>query len=203
MIKSVYNNQEALLNAISQLYIGKGFHLDPTYSKGHIHKGLKDPELKSDIAPAGDYDKADCTKLSYGSGAIRSIMFDPPFLAGGGKTGIMHNRFSSYKTVKHLFSFYNDALKEFYRVLEPKGYLIFKCQDLCNGRVQTFSHCEIFEAARSIGFYARDLFILIAKNRAIQHNVKEQIHARKFHCYFWVFQKCKKWNKSITDCNKR
>ena len=126
MISSVHSNQLELMQAISRLYIGDGFHLDPTYCRGIIHKGLKDPELKSDIAPSGDYQQADCRNLNYGSGAIRSIMFDPPFLVGGGKTGIMHDRFSSFSNVDELFKFYVAAMKEFYRLLEQKGYLVFR-----------------------------------------------------------------------------
>jgi len=189
MISSVHNSQVDAIQAISKLYIGERFHLDPTYSKGIIHKSLMDPELKSDLATGQD-----CRSLPYLPNFIRSIMFDPPFLAGGGPTGIMHERFSSYPTVKSLLEFYNESLKEFHRVLIKNGYLVFKCQDLCNGRTQTFSHCEIYSMALANGFYARDLFVLTKLNRAKPHNMKEQTHARKFHSYFWVFQKCGKNN---------
>jgi hypothetical protein len=49
------------------------------------------------------------------------------------------------------------------------------------------------EAEKS-GFYIQDLFILLAKNRMIGHNHKNQKHARKFHSYFIVLKK-KKQNK--------
>lgn len=197
MIKSVYDNQKELMKAISDLYIGEGFQLDPTYNKGTIHKGLMDPAIKSDLDPQYNVAPADSRALLIKDNSIRSIMFDPPFLAGGGKFGIMNQRYSCYKTVKDLFEFYVDSLKEFYRVLQHKGLLVFKCQDLCNGSTQTFSHCEIYQAALSQGFYSRDLFILVSKNRATPHNMKKQVHARKFHSYFWVFEKCNKNNKRV------
>ena len=46
------------------------------------------------------------------------------------------------------------------------------------------------ERALVHGFYPRDMFILLAKNRIIGHNHKNnQSHARKYHSYFWVFEK--------------
>ena len=42
-------------------------------------------------------------------------------------------------------------------------------------------------------FYPKDLFILLAKNRLVADwQPKNQKNARKFHSYFWVFQKCSK-----------
>lgn len=47
--------------------------------------------------------------------------------------------------------------------------------------------------AIKIGFYPKDLFILLAKNRVTADwQVKNQKNARKFHSYFWVFQKTNK-----------
>ena len=195
MIKSTHENQIELLKAIGELYIGEGFHLDPCYNKGTIHKGLKDPELKSDLDTQYGVFQADCRALLIKENSIRSIMFDPPFLAGGGATGKMAGRYSSYKTVDDLLKFYADSMKEFDRVLKPNGYLVFKCQDMCNGRTQTFSHCEIYKMALELNFYGRDLFILITKNRPKPMNMKVQVHARKHHTYFWVFQKSNKNNK--------
>jgi hypothetical protein len=56
---------------------------------------------------------------------------------------------------------------------------------------QYLSHVEIINMAREIGFYAKDLFILEAKNRLIDPRIKKQQHARKFHSYFLVFEKKK------------
>ena len=44
--------------------------------------------------------------------------------------------------------------------------------------------------AIKIGFYPKDLFILLAKSRLVADwQVKNQKNARKFHSYFWVFEK--------------
>ena len=44
-----------------------------------------------------------------------------------------------------------------------------------------------------MGFYIKDLFILLAKNRIVANwQLKNQKNARKFHCYYLVLQKSKK-----------
>lgn len=64
-----------------------------------------------------------------------------------------------------------------------------KCQDKVSGGKQYMMHCSIFEWARDIGFETLDVFILLAKARLIANWQRNQKHARKYHCYFWVFQK--------------
>ncbi len=67
------------------------------------------------------------------------------------------------------------------------GIVIFKCQDVVSGGKQYFSHCWIMDEAIRFGFYPKDLFILIAKVRL--NDGREQQHGRKYHSYFWVFEK--------------
>ena len=52
------------------------------------------------------------------------------------------------------------------------------------------SHIFIYNEAVKIGFYPKDLFILLAKSRVVANwQAKNQKNARKYHSYFWVFQK--------------
>jgi hypothetical protein len=55
-------------------------------------------------------------------------------------------------------------------------------------------------------FYPKDMFVLLAKMRINSFGGRwtRQIHARKYHSYFWVFQKTKpkvnyKFDKIITE----
>lgn len=66
-----------------------------------------------------------------------------------------------------------------------------KCQDTVDSCKQYFSHVEIINHASKVGFYPKDLFILLAKARIIGENHEKQQHARKFHSYFIVFLKTK------------
>lgn len=74
--------------------------------------------------------------------------------------------------------------------LATNGILIFKCQDKISSGKQYMSHCFIMNEAVKIGFYPKDLFILIAKQRLVADwQAVNQKNARKYHSYFWVFQK--------------
>lgn len=67
------------------------------------------------------------------------------------------------------------------------GILVFKNQDTVSSAKQYFSHCAIMNMALKNNFYPKDLFILLAKQRIIGGMHHNQQHARKFHCYYWVF----------------
>jgi len=197
IIKSISYDQEEILNWIIKLYCQDGFELDPTYSKGNFYKNIQQPKYKFDLKPqTEDTIQVDCRKLPLEKEFISTIMFDPPFLAGtpaGNKetTGIMKKRFGYFKNIQHdLWDFYYDSLGEFYRILKPNGILVFKCQDTVDSGKQCLSHIEIINMANEIGFYPKDLFILLAKNRIIGSNSNMQQHARKYHSYFLIFKKC-------------
>lgn len=202
MIRSVYSSQDELMRAVSTLYVGDRFDCDPTYNRGFIHKALQPPIHRSDInGEKFGIQSIDCRELSthIGERSQRSIMFDPPFLAGGGTSGVMNETYSSYRSISDLYDFYRESMLDFFLCLKKHGYLVFKCQDLLNGRVQNMSHCEVYNMAMDIGFYARDLFILVSNKRMRPYGMATQIHSRKFHSYFWVFQKCSKRNGRHTS----
>ena len=55
------------------------------------------------------------------------------------------------------------------------------------------SHVFIANEAVKAGFYPKDLFILTARVRLVADWQKaNQKSARKYHSYFWVFQKSNK-----------
>ena len=165
-----------------------------TYSLGNFYKDgrVPMPRYEFDLSPQmADVVEADSRRIPLDNEAVSSVVFDPPFIASTtpSQAGIIKQRFSCMSTIVCLWEYYRDSLKELHRILKPHGILIFKCQDVVHGRRNWFSHCEIMQQAVAVGFYPRDLFILVAKNRIIRDNLKEQQHARKFHSYFWVFEK--------------
>lgn len=203
VIKSISYDQEEIISNILQLHVpNKEIDLDATYSKGNFYKkSISPPTYKFDIKPQTlDTIEACATDLPLGdSFSCDCIMFDPPFVMGSGpsienpKKGSnkVISRFSCFKNPVELLSFYKDALLEFYRVLNDNGVLIFKCQDCVVAGKNVMSHVVVMNQAYKIGFYPKDLFILLAKSRPISGKVNNQIHARKFHSYFWVFEKRK------------
>jgi hypothetical protein len=193
MIKTINYNQDEILKDILKLYVPAGnFELDPTYSKGLFYKNIPDPKYKFDINPySPEVEKACATNLPIAPGSINSIIFDPPFLHGDG-CGKIKKRFSCFSTQHELRAFYFSALVEFYRILKLNGILAFKCQDAVADHKQVFNHCHIWTFAKGLGFENLDLFVLLAKSRIRGWNHSKQIHARKFHSYFWVFKKGKR-----------
>jgi len=195
MIKTVGDNQHQIIKDIQRLYVPDGFDVDPTYSKGVFYKSgdVPQPRMKFDLFPrTDDTVQANANSLPLEDASVGSIMFDPPFLAGYTKakpTGMMGERFHGFRYIPDLWEWYEQCLAEFSRVLKKNGVLVFKCQDTVSSGNNWFSHCFIMNKAVEHGFYPRDMFVLTAKTRLIGHNHKNQKHARKFHSYFWVFEK--------------
>lgn len=87
---------------------------------------------------------------------------------------------------------------EAYRVLPTDGIFIVKCQDEVSANKQRLTHVELITAYESMGFYCKDLFVLVRDNRPGVARVVEQKHARKNHSYFLVFIKIKRQQVSNT-----
>lgn len=201
LIKSISHDQEQIIQDILQLHTKSGkIDLDPTYSKGVFYKGkIQKPSLRFDINPVyPDVLKACATSLPIEDCSVDTIMFDPPFLATKGPSlknknkdqNIINSRFGVFPNEKALHEFYQKALHEMFRVCRKDGILIFKCQDKVSSGKQYFSHCYVYEQASIAGWYPKDLFVLLAKNRIVADwQKRNQKHARKFHSYFWVFKK--------------
>lgn len=204
LIKSISYDQSEIIKWILKLHTkSQIIDCDPTYSKGNFYKntGIEPPKYKFDINPqTEDTIQADARSLPLDSESIDVLMFDPPFLATTGKSitadednNYINKRFGVFPSEPELHKFYIDAMKEFYRVLKKDGILIFKCQDKISSSKQYLSHIFIVNEAIKLGYYPKDLFVLLAKNRIVADwQLKNQKNARKFHSYFLVFQKCDK-----------
>lgn len=204
MVKSISYDQSEIIHSILDLHAPEHkIDCDPTYSKGNFYQntGIQPPLFKFDIFPQCDGVIAgDSRNLPIESESLQCIMFDPPFLATTGKSlgeeadnNRINKRFGVYPNEKALHRFYIDSMKEAYRLLKPSGILIFKCQDKISSGKQYMSHVFVMNEAVKIGFYPKDFFILLAKNRlTADWQVKNQKNARKYHSYFWVFEKSEK-----------
>ena len=197
-ISSISFDQDEILQNIVYLHCAQGFECDATYGYGGFYKKLPSPRLRFDLEPKVDgVTKASSTDLPLEDASITSLMYDPPFMASWNKNTedyVMAKKYGFVKGIKNLWKMYDDSLKEFHRVLQSQGILVVKCQDTVYSGKQYFSHMHIHNTAVDLGFHAKDLFILLAKNRFTGN--AEQKNARKYHSYFWVFKK--KRFKAIT-----
>ena len=212
LIKSISCSQEQILQDIMRLHTGP-LQADVTFGSGCFYKPpkvlaqvnvigkavaptfqipiLSRPKFCFDIEPrVPGVVAADVRHLPLRDASLGSVMFDPPFLPRTGPGSNLKSRYGHIEGgMAGLGTLYALALHELHRVLMPKGWLIFKCQDLVSGGKNHFIHCHIWEHARGLGFEAVDLFILEATRRQADPQGRPQRHARKFHSYFWVFRK--------------
>ncbi len=200
LVKSIGYDQGEIIRNILKLHVPEGkIDCDPTFSTGAFYNGtgIALPEYRFDISPQrSDVIQADARHLPLIDSSISCMMLDPPFLATKGKSlnstdgNIINRRFGVYPDEKSLHRCYSDMLAEAYRVLKSDGILIFKCQDKVSSGKQYMSHVYIMNEAVRTGFYPKDLFILLAKSRLVANWQKQnQRNSRKYHSYFWVFQK--------------
>ena len=200
LVKSISFDQGEIIRNILKLHVPEGkIDCDPTFSTGAFYSGtgIEAPPLRSDIHPQIDgVILADARNLPLPDESLSCMILDPPFLATTGKSltegdgNRINRRFGVYPNEKSLHRCYADMLREAHRVLKPNGILIFKCQDKVSSGKQYFTHVFVMNTAVEVGFYPKDLFILLARNRLVADwQAKNQKTARKFHCYFWVFQK--------------
>lgn len=194
MIKSISYDQHEIIQDIISLHCPDGIECDPTYSKGNFYKKadifFQEPRFKFDLFPQTDCTtKASAEQLPLGDASVGSVMFDPPFVVGHTKdkpTGIIGERFHGFRYIQDLWAWYTLCITEHYRILRQNGVYIFKCQDTVSSGKQHLTHVHVINEMQSAGFYVKDLFVLLAKNRIIGHNHHNQKHARKFHSYFIV-----------------
>ena len=194
-IKTISYNEQEIIRDILHLHCNdQPIECDPTYSIGNFYKhGLPKPKYRFDIEPQSeDVERASADKLPLENESVGVLMFDPPFICGipaDAPIGLMKDRFGYFKNVPELWGFYERAIVEFSRVIKKDGVLIFKCQDTVDSGKNCMSHHEIMTMAINNGFYPKDLFVLLAKMRILDVDPENQQHARKFHSYFWVFER--------------
>jgi len=154
----------------------------------------------------------DCRNLPYPDSSIDCVVLDPPYMEGFFRKATAHLAGSgTHRSFREAYSngepttgrrvgpkwhdavvdLYMRASVEAYRVLRRDGILIVKCQDEVSANRQRLTHVEIITGLESIGFYAKDLFVLVRPNKPAVSRIIRQVHARKNHSYFIVFQKCK------------
>jgi len=188
---SVFDNEQELLNAILILNNIDQIDLDPMFFKGNFYKKIRLPKIYGDLNPINNIPNIDATDLNILDNSINSIILDPPFMFGiHGKSDKYYSSKTHgiFKNYNSLIETYTKIISEAYRVLRNNGILIFKCQDYTDTKTSLI-HCEVYNIAKSFGFYAKDLAILNIKRGKVYNSKLKQRHLRKSHSYFFVFKK--------------
>ena len=194
--RSVYETNDEILTAIMHLHCPDGFECDMTYGNGSFWKRLPRPRLCYDITPLHEgVIKADSEMLPLPPASLNNCVFDPPFptyLRGRREHNskvAMTSRFGGYYRYDELEDHYRGTISEAYRVLKPRGKLVFKCQDIIHNHRMHCTHVNVINWAESEGFRLADLFVLPAKHRMPGPQKGQQRHARIWHSYFLVLER--------------
>lgn len=209
LIFSSHNtNNEEVFPQILKLYVSDGARIaDVTYGKGVFWK--KVDVSKYDFLPSDIKTGTDCRNLPYANDSLNCVILDPPYMeglyrrntehmAGSGTYAAFRESYSNGEEYEQddkpkyhaaVLDMYYSAGAEAYRVLEKNGILIVKCQDEVSANKQHLTHVEIINHYSALGYYAKDIFIITRTNKPGVSRIKKQIHARKNHSYFLVFEK--------------
>lgn len=178
---------------------------DVTYGTGIFWKNI--PKRKYSLLATDIKMGVDCRMLPYDNATIDCVVLDPPYMEGLYRRDTSHmagvGTYSAFRTTYSngeqtvggpkyhdaVLDLYFKAGREAYRVLRKYGVLIVKCQDEVSANTQRLTHVEIIKEYESMGFYTKDLFVVVRPNKPAVSRIKKQEHARKNHSYFLVFVK--------------
>ena len=196
-VRSVSDSQDEILEWIRALHCPSGFEADITFGNGAFWRNTQRPPLCFDLTPqVAGVTQADSRLLPISNECLGNVVFDPPFMTYI-KNGREHKdgkvalsaRYGGYYTYAELEDHYQETISEVWRVLRPKGKLVFKCQDIIHNHKMHSTHTKVIQMAESEGFKLTDLFVLLAKSRMPGPQKGTQKHARIWHSYFLVFEK--------------
>jgi hypothetical protein len=194
---------------VLRLHVPTGSRVaDVTWGKGAFWRKV----------PAGSYDVlatdlktgVDCRDLPYDDADIDCVVLDPPYmeglfrrhaahLAGSGTHAAFRASYSDGRPTasvagapkyhEAVLDLYLKAGKEAHRVLRNHGVFVVKCQDEVSANRQRLTHVELITSYEEMGYYCKDLFVVVRPNRPGVTRLLRQEHARKNHSYFLVFVK--------------
>jgi len=190
---------------VLRLHVPSGAKVaDVTFGKGVFWKSIPPEEYQ--VLPTDLKTGVDCRRLPYRDDELDCVVLDPPYMeglyrddrsfAGSGTHSSFREHYSNGDRPAGLRSKWHDAVLELYvraaiearRVLKPNGVLIVKCQDEVSAGIQRMTHVEIILNLLRLGYYAKDMVVMVRRNKPGVTRVIKQLHARKNHSYFLVFQ---------------
>jgi tRNA G10 N-methylase Trm11 len=172
--------------------------IDVTYGIGKWWTEYRPPGLIThDLATDG----VDFRNLPESSNTVDVVVFDPPYVAKGGRetSGIeeMDERYgmkdapSTPDDVSKLIYF---GMMEAHRVLKPKGLLWVKCADYISSGKYYMGHFNLIADSLMLGFTQVDEYVHVTGTGPqpltnIDGTDRRQVHSRRAHSFLVVLQK--------------
>ena len=173
-----------LFPLVMELHVPPGAVVaDVTYGGGVFWRRV--PPGRYRLLPSDLSTGTDCRALPYADGSVDAVVLDPPYMEGllrpkaetrGGlgshvalrdfyAAGGAHAAPGGGRWHQAVLDLYLDAGRESRRVLRDHGILIVKCQDEVSANRQELTHVQIVMGLAALGFYARDLFVLVRSGK--------------------------------------
>ncbi|MBI4970021.1 MAG: site-specific DNA-methyltransferase [Rhodospirillales bacterium] len=219
VMSAAVGDNSGLFQQIMALHVEPGSVVaDITYGGGVFWRLIPKNQyllLPTDLKTGTSWDR-----LPHKANSVDAVIFDPPYmeglyrknkseLAGSGTHSAFRHFYSNGKETREgrkwhdaVLEAYLSALPEVIRILKHNGKFIVKCQDEVSANRQKLTHVELIWALEAAGFYCKDLFVCIRHNKPVVSRLVKQIHARKNHSYFLVFER-QDHLKSLSHSNFR
>lgn len=189
--------------SIADVTWGKGvFWKDVDLSRYEVYASDLDP----DKTPSGN--SVDCRNLPYEDNSLDVVVLDPPYaegyyrrnkdmLAGKGSHASFRDSYSNGQVLDTNGNKYHQAVLDVYlkagiearRVLKEDGTFIVKVQDEVSANTQELTHMQISNYYEGqLDMYSKDLFVVTRNNTPAVSGMNKQIHARKNHSFFMVYE---------------
>jgi DNA modification methylase len=185
---------------------------DVTYGKGvfweEVNENIYDvhgTDLDPEKSPTGT--SVDCRDLPYDNNSFDCVVIDPPYaegffrrhkdmMAGNGSHSSFRDHYSngeaysgSSKYHQAVLDLYIEAGAEAKRVLRDDGVFIAKVGDEVSSNTQELTHIQVTNFyEKELDFYTKDLFVVERHNQPAVSGMNRQVHARKNHSYFLVYE---------------
>jgi len=166
--------------------------VDVTYGRGNFWTVYRpDNLIAHDIA----IDGVDCRRLPEVDASVDVLVFDPPYIAQGGRdtstTPDFIDRYGLREAPRNhaeLLELFRDGIVEAARVLRPGGRLLVKCMDyVVGGTYRTVRH-DVVACAMASGFQQVDEFVHYS-GTGPQPNIAKQRTSRRSHSFLCVFRR--------------
>lgn len=187
---------------VADVTYGKGvFWEEVDEEKYHVHGSDIDPKK----SPTGT--SVDCRDLPYDDNSFDCVVLDPPYaegffrrhkdmMAGNGSHSPFRDNYSngepysgSSKYHQAVLDLYIEAGADAKRVLRDDGVFIIKVGDEVSANTQELTHIQVTNFyEKKLDFYTKDLFVVERHGQPAVSGMNRQVHARKNHSYFLVYE---------------
>lgn len=200
-VQSHRNNGPVIAAAASLWIKPTDVVADVTYGRGNFWTRYRPEHLIEHDKYVGD--GVDFRRLPEASGSLDVVVFDPPYIAQGGRdTSTVQDMLDRYglidcpRTTAESLALIADGITEARRVLAPSGRLLVKCMDYINGGRLVLGRHHVVTTAMAAGMEQVDEFIHDKGAPGPQPKGRNQVHSRRSHSFLCVFQVPPIWRKA-------